>query len=186
MDLRIVERLHRPNNLSPEGHEPIRVKAFVVVEEHCPKVALRKTARVDQFVLDDVDAAQKGLDSSEEPPAPEPLPQSELRCFPVQKVDELVLIKRRVCLVLRDVSLQEAVAVGVDSADEQSAELVGGTLAESGGSPLPDSPLELLGRLLREGEGHDTFRRLGLEERGDPLGHDLGLASARRSDDLNV
>ena len=102
-------------------------------------------------------------------PPPEPLLQSELCCFPVHKVDELLVIKRRVRLVLRNMSLQELEAVGVDGADEQSAELARDPVAENGGSPLPDSLLEFPGRLLREGEGHDALRWIGLEERGDPL-----------------
>ena len=87
----------------------------------------------------------------------------------------------------RDVLLQQAKAVRMNRSDEEAVEAVERCSAEPLLDAIDDPILEFRGGALRERERDDGFGRKVVGQKvHDALRHDLGLARARRGDDLHV
>jgi hypothetical protein len=96
-----------------------------------------------------------------------------------------VIVEDVVGLVSRDAGLEKPEAVGVDGADEQSAELVDCHSAQPLFGPLRD-PLSKFARRSfceREGDNGASGDTIG-EKISDALRHNLGLARPSRRNDL--
>ncbi len=112
------------DDLLAVGEQAVSLQCVQIVQEH-PAERLRHRVGVEEFVFDDVDAAQKAIDRSEQAaPRVQPL-QVQARGLPSQEGRQLVIVEDVVGLVAGDVGLEKPEAVGVDGADKQPAELSG-------------------------------------------------------------
>ena len=118
-----LELAHRPHHLLAECEEPVPLQRGEVVEQHRPE-GLGHGGRVEQLVLDHVDALQEPRDRAEEPAFGVQLLQAEPGRLPGQERRELMVVQHVERLVAGHVGLQEAEAVGMDRPHEQAAQAI--------------------------------------------------------------
>ena len=147
---------HRTDDLLAVGQQPVAVERRVVVDQHRPE-RLRHRRRIEQLVLDDVDALEERLDGREQPVARIETTQIEPRRLPGEKGGELVVVQHVVRLVPRHPLLQQPEAERVDRADEQPGHAVQSLPTQPLLDPMGDAVLQLVRGPLGERERDDSL-----------------------------
>ena len=184
--LRALQLPYRPHDLLAVGKQPVAIEGLVVGAQHRPE-RVGHRSRVEQLVLDHVDALEERGDRGEQAVARVELPDAEPVRLPGQERGELVVVQHVVGLVPGHPLLEQPEAERVDRADEQPGQPVQRRRAEPVFHPVGDPVLQLLGGPLGERERHDRLGRQALGEQvRHPLRDHLGLARSGGSDDLKV